>query len=115
MRNMFLNYAANHGKLYRAAVDASEFISNSTSSRWRLILKHLCENTNLQNASVDNLQFSLWVLSPPPTHAKVVFHITVTPMPISNSYLTQPLMTLISLFINFHLGLMCIYTNNGQI
>ena len=36
----------------------SEFISNSTSSRWRLILTHSCENTSLQNVSVENLQFS---------------------------------------------------------
>ena len=36
----------------------SEFISNSTSSRWRWILNHSCENTSLQNVSVENLQFS---------------------------------------------------------
>ena len=37
----------------------SEFISNSTSSRWRWILTHSCENTSLQNVSVENLQLSL--------------------------------------------------------
>ena len=36
----------------------SEFISNSTSSRWRWIMNHSCENTSLQNVSVENLQIS---------------------------------------------------------
>ena len=36
----------------------SEFISNSTSSHWRWILNHSCENTSLQCLSVENLQFS---------------------------------------------------------
>ena len=29
------------------------------SSRWRLILNHSCENTNLQNVLVENLQFPM--------------------------------------------------------